>query len=259
MEKDKRKKEEEDIRKKRTLEKKRKARQEQEALVSNDPTSSKFDTDKFEDSDDDDESDEAEEKEVKTDPRKNRKSRFEEVEAPKLVLSREPPVKSKEELIQEMSINLRKILTTILLEVTSEEITEISEEVLRKEKGRKGKPQLKSMLSGYGSNSDSEDEDDEDDIDSDEEIQKTLKKKKMKFTRMEDSIKENCEKEEKLYKKREKRWLAGRTSEPRATSPESSNGRTASPSPSRDKSSRKKNPVAVPNKTFKKAKQVPIE
>ena len=216
MEKDKRKKEEEDYRKQRTEEKKRKRREEQEALVAKDPTRSRFDNASDGSGDEDPPEKIAEE-------RKPRKSRFEAAEIPVLKISAEEPKKSKEDLLQEMSLNLRKILTTILLEVTSEEMTEMCEDVLRKETGRTNKPKLKSMLSGYGSNSDSENEDEEEnDVESDEETQKTLKKKQKKFDRMEDEIKKNCLREEARYKQREKRWLAGDRAGTRRDDPDSS-------------------------------------
>merc|ERR1719391_797323 len=225
MERDKRKKEEEDERKKRTEEKKRQQRLEREALSKNDPTISKFDN-----SDNSDDSDA--ERVVEKEKTKVRKSRFEEVDAPRLVLDKEPPKKSKEELLHELSISLRKTMTAVLLEVTSEEMSEICEEMLMKEKGRKGKPQLKSMLSGYGSNSESEDED--------EELEKALKKKKSKFGRMENEIKENIERAEAKYKQRERKWLDA----DKAISKESSTDRSlTSKSPSRNDRSKSRSPA----------------
>jgi len=241
MERDKRKKEDEKIRKQRTLEKKLKQQKEQEEIASKDPTVSKFDREEFDS--DAEEVNESSDKDLekKAELRKNRKSRFEEVEIPKLEISVEPPKKSKEELLQEMSYNLRKILTTILMEVTNEEMTELCDDVLAKEKSRKGKPQLKSMLSGYGSNSESEEE--EEDVESDNETQKLLKKKKSKFSRMEGAIQDSLDREEKKYKHRERKWLAGRDSSPdKQSSSHSTPIRNSSRSTSRNKTIRNKSP-----------------
>ena len=62
--------------------------------------------------------------------------------------------------MEEMTMNLRKLMTVILLEVTNEEIGTLCENLYAKEKDKVGKPKLKTLLSGYGSNSDSEEEDD---------------------------------------------------------------------------------------------------
>merc|ERR1719167_678514 len=139
-----------------------------------------------------------------------------------------------------MSINLRKILTTVLMEVTNEEMTELCEDILTKEKSRKGKPQLKSMLSGYGSNSESEDDDDDEEEERDEELEKALKIKKNKFGRMENEIKENIERAEAKYKQRERKWLDA----DKAISKESSTDRSlTSKSPSRNDRSRSRSPA----------------
>ena len=109
--------------------------------------------------------------------------------APVVVAVKEPPLPSqlsKEEQLEQMGLNLRRILTAVLLEVTGTEIEDICEEVMKKEQGRNGKPQLKSMLSGYGSESNSDSNDD--DQSSDEEIKKTLKKKRNRFQKLEDTI-----------------------------------------------------------------------
>merc|ERR1712226_618305 len=126
-------------------------------------------------------------------------------------LVRTPPivevVKSKEEILQEMSANIRRLMTGLLLEVTAEEIEEISSAVITKAKSRTtAKPGLQKMLSGYGSDSDSDTE--SSDGDSDDDLKSTLKKKKKQFVNTESDILDFCDEENSGYKVKEKKWLA---------------------------------------------------
>jgi len=190
MERDKRKKEEEDRRRQRTEEKKRKRREEEAARMARDPTSSKFDESGG--SSEDEKAEERPSAARKTEtlvappPARKKKSRFdaddEEDEdkdggglgnkngraaaggaAGSVSQLPPPPQLSKEEQLEQMSLSLRRILTSVLLEVTGQEIGEVCAAVVRRHQARgNGKPQLKSMLSGYGSDSDSHEGEGED-------------------------------------------------------------------------------------------------
>jgi len=219
MERDKRKKEEEEIRKQRTAEKKAKQRREQEEMLNSDPSNPA--KSKFDKSGSASESDSDEEPVLPAKPVKQKtKSRFENVddmvkEAKVKVAAIEqvplrfvPPTKSKEEILEEMTMNLRKLMTVILLEVTNEEIGTLCENVYSKEKDKFGKPKLKTMLSGYGSNSESE----EDAHSDDDDLETILRKKRKKFNALENDIRDECEKEEANYKHREQKWLADKHS-----------------------------------------------
>lgn len=236
METDKMKKEQDEERKKRTEEKKRLMRYQAAEEMKRDkgnPAHSKFDNNASDEENTDGE--EIVPKEVK-------KSRFHQengtpsrelkVEEERVVET--PPivevVKSKEEILQEMSANIRRLMTVLLLEVTAEEIEEISESVITKAKSRTtGKPGLKTMLSGYGSYSDSDTDSSEGD--SDDELKTTLKKKKKQFVNTESNILDFCEEEISAYKLREKKWLASSKAGSRTS-------RSSSPSPTRRGSSR---------------------
>jgi len=219
MERDKRKKEEEEIRKQRTAEKKAKQRREQEEMLNDDPSNpakSKFDKSASASDNDSDEEPVLPTKQVK----QKAKSRFENVddmvkEAKVKVAAIEhvpvrfvPPTKSKEEILEEMTMNLRKLMTVILLEVTNEEIGTLCENLYAKEKDKVGKPKLKTLLSGYGSNSDSEEEANSDDDD----LETILHKKRKKFHALENDIRDECDKQEANYKHREQKWLADKHS-----------------------------------------------
>merc|ERR1712037_898525 len=118
-------------------------------------------------------------------------------------------VKSKEEILEEMGLNIRRLMTGLLLEVTAEELEETASSVLKKARNRTtAKPQLKTMLSGYGSGSDSQSES-ESDGDSEDDLQSVLKKKKKQFVKTESKILDFCEEETAAYKVREKKWLGG--------------------------------------------------
>merc|ERR1719339_662450 len=111
-------------------------------------------------------------------------------------------VKSKEEILEEMGLNIRRLMTGLLLEETASS-------VLKKARNRTtAKPQLKTMLSGYGSGSDSQSES-ESDGDSEDDLQSVLKKKKKQFVKTESKILDFCEEETAAYKVREKKWLGG--------------------------------------------------
>merc|ERR1719339_297359 len=118
-------------------------------------------------------------------------------------------VKSKEEILEEMGLNIRRLMTGLLLEVTAEELEETASSVLKKARNRTtAKPQLKTMLSGYGSGSDSQSES-ESDGDSEDDLQSVLKKKKKQFVKTKSKILDFCEEETAAYKVREKKWLGG--------------------------------------------------
>jgi len=244
MERDKRKKEEDEMRKERANElKKQRREQEMKINKSLDPSSSKFDLSGSESGSEKEEEPPAPAKQTKPKAR----SRFEDVNEmvqeakgkvevnnkyplpPKLAA----PVKSKEEILEEMTMNLRKLMTTILLEVTSEEIKSMAVDLHAKEKDKMGKPKIKNMLSGYGSNSDSEEDADSDDDD----LERVLNRKKKKFREMEDDIRDECDKKEEEYKSRERRWLTeGRKAHrEKSTTPSSKENSVA---PSKETSSR---------------------
>merc|ERR1719469_1522003 len=217
MEREKIKKEEEKERIRRTDEKKRKQREE-ETRLSKDPTASKFDNDLSE-----------EEDERRESPPRKRKSRFETKETrderrhdrareskeeeeeesgrkrmDKAASSSMAVEKSKEEILQDNTITLRRTLTEVLLEVTKEEIAGITGEVMSKAKSKNSSRPLKTMLSGYGSDSESESErsESDDDLPSDQELRDSLKRKKKHFARLEEKIVAQCDEEEILYKQR---------------------------------------------------------
>merc|ERR1712013_910446 len=101
-------------------------------------------------------------------------------------------VKSKEEILEEMGLNIRRLMTGLLLEVTAEELEETASSVLKKARNRTtAKPQLKTMLSGYGSGSDSQ-SDSGSDGDSDEDLESVLRKKKKQFVKTESKILDFC-------------------------------------------------------------------
>jgi len=118
------------------------------------------------------------------------------------------PAKSKEEILAEMSLNLRKLMTSLLLEVTGEEIDLLASQVLEKARiNNNSKPKLQTLLSGYGSeNSDS---DSDGGPESDQELKSALSKKKKNFKTIQSKILGYCDEETAAYKAREKIWLAG--------------------------------------------------
>ena len=114
--------------------------QAEELQLSRDPAKSKFDVDNSEDGDS-----ENDHIESKVSLRQNsdngheeghqRKSRFEEIPPVKQPLSEpveEPVARSKEEILAEMSSQLKMLLTSTLLEVTDEEVHQISSDVLER-------------------------------------------------------------------------------------------------------------------------------
>merc|ERR1719186_981333 len=224
MEKDKLKKEQEEERRKRIEDKKRLAKLEN-AKLAKDPASSKFDTAISDEEDDDENGGPRESPEL---VRRQRKSRFEEdksavadvceksnlkIEEDKLPqgekVSLEPP-KSKEDILAEMSTNLRMLLTSLLLEVTGEEMDHISAEVLDKARSKtNSRPQLQTLLSGYGSESSSSDSD-SDGPESEQELKTSLSKKRKNFKNLQSKILDFCEEETAAYKARERRWLEGK-------------------------------------------------
>lgn len=257
MEKDKLKKEQDEERKIRTENKKRMARLEV-AKLSKDPASSKFDSALSDNEDGDlNGSPKSNQEMVK----KQRKSRFDEDnggDVDKISTGLKPtedisqveenrnltePSKSKEEILAEMSTNLRMLLTTLLLEVTGEEIDQISSEVLNKARIRTtSKPKLQTLLSGYGSASSSSGSDSEE-PESDQELKSSLSKKRKHFKTIQSKILDFCDEETAAYKSREKVWLEGKDNEQKdavltpSTSPsQATAGRSSSSSSDSDTS-----------------------
>ena len=150
------------------------------------------------------------------------------------VPKKEAPKKhlTKDEILEEMSFILKRTLTEILLEVTTEEIHATAEESLASAQRQKSKSVLNAKiranrafkknpisslgLTGYGSGtddsaSDSEksvqkSEDDTSDSDSDVELEERLKQRKRQFQRTETSILDECADLEKNLEKRERIW-----------------------------------------------------
>ena len=140
---------------------------------------------------------------------------------------------TKDEILEEMSLILKRTLTEILLEVTSEEIQATAEESLASAQRQKSKSVVNAKiranrafkknpisslgLTGYGSGSDDSasesdksDKKSEDnntsDSDSDVELEERLKQRKRQFQRTENSILDECADLEKSLEKREKIW-----------------------------------------------------
>merc|ERR1712038_237869 len=139
---------------------------------------------------------------------------------------------TKDEILEEMSYMLKRTLTEILLEVTTEEIQATAEESLASVQRQKSKSVLNAKirasrafkknpisslgLTGYGTGSDdsaSESEksdkksgDNTSDSDSDIELEERLKQRKRQFQRTETSILDECADLEKSLEKREKIW-----------------------------------------------------
>ena len=230
MERDKLKKEQDDERKRRFEERKRLEKLERAEELKKDPSKSKFDN-----ANSDNDSDDELEKAVNQHPAKQRKSRFEEAresDEPDSPLVKQPDIlqpveKSKEEILAEMSTQLRMLMTSLLLEVTAEEIEQISEEVIEKsQKNSNSKPKLQSLLSGYGSD-DSSASGHSDDEDSEQELKYSLSKKKKEFSYVKDEILEFCAEETANYKAKEKQWLSGNksSSKSRSQTPQSTRNR----------------------------------
>ena len=94
--------------------------------------------------------------------------------------SEAPEELSKEEILEEMTLALRRTMTEILLEVTNEEIFAITNDVMKSVTEKRSKSSVrKSGLQGVIANYGSDDEPEpETDSDSDGDLQSTLKKKK---------------------------------------------------------------------------------
>lgn len=220
MEKDKLKKEEEEQRKLR-MESKRKARME-EANLGREPDKSKFDASSASDEETADE-DLKQSNENIHDKNLTRKSRFKDknlvndllsegeeqengtFDPPKDVIKTYLQSKSKEEILQEMSSQLRLMLTTLLMEVTDQEIQHVSAEVREAARVKPvAKPKLKTLLSGYGSSSESGSEQDPE---SDQELRESLTVKQKQFEKIHSKIVDYCKEETAAYKMRERNWL----------------------------------------------------
>merc|ERR1719361_1972642 len=131
---------------------------------------------------------------------------------------------SKEEILEEMTFVLRRTMTEILLEVTSDEMKNIATEVFASEKeksknkaavARAGLGGVK-LLSAYGNSDDENDSEDnvdgrdnDDNGDSDSDLEGKVRKKKRQFEKLEEDILANCASMERDYDAREKRWKAG--------------------------------------------------
>ena len=227
MEKDKMKKEQDDERKRRFEERKRLEKLELAEEIKKDPSKSKFDKGSDNDNDTDDDSKGEPVDGAASQKAKQRKSRFEEPHQTEekedqaledlykegkdeAEVTVEPTLKSKEEILAEMSSQLRALLTTLLLEVTDEEIHQISGDVIEKSL-KSSKPQLQTLLSGYGSDSSASDNSDAED--SEEELKTSLSKKRSEFKALETDIRDYCAEETASYKQKEKKWLKGSTEE----------------------------------------------
>ena len=225
MEKDKMKKEQDDERKRRFEERKRLEKLELAEEIKKDPSKSKFDKGSDNDNDTDDDSKGEPVDGAASQKAKQRKSRFEEphqteekedqaledlYKEGEAEVTVEPTLKSKEEILAEMSSQLRALLTTLLLEVTDEEIHQISGDVIEKSL-KSSKPQLQTLLSGYGSDSSASDNSDAED--SEEELKTSLSKKRSEFKALETDIRDYCAEETASYKQKEKKWLKGSTEE----------------------------------------------
>ena len=234
MERDKLKKEQEDERKRRFEERKRIEKLERAEELSKDPSKSKFDNANSDT--EDQEYGDGDERNQKTSQNSNnfsqepveevkqRKSRFEDKkkldeqleedfdedddDATKsnTVIS-EPIQRSRGEILEEISTQLRVLLTTLLLEVTGEEIEQISAEVVEKSRNApNSKPQLKTLLSGYGSDSASASENSEDE-ESEEAIKDSMARKKKDFRLVQSQILDYCAEETESYRVKSKKWL----------------------------------------------------
>ena len=234
MERDKLKKEQEDERKRRFEERKRIEKLERAEELSKDPSKSKFDNANSDT--EDHEYGDGDERNQKTSQNSNnfsqepfeevkqRKSRFEDKkkldeqleedfdedddDATKSnTMISEPIQRSRGEILEEISTQLRVLLTTLLLEVTGEEIEQISAEVVEKSRNApNSKPQLKTLLSGYGSDSASASEN-SDDEESEEAIKDSMARKKKDFRLVQSQILDYCAEETESYRVKSKKWL----------------------------------------------------
>ena len=141
---------------------------------------------------------------------------------------------TKDEILEEMSVILKRTLTEILLEVTTEDIQSTAKEVLTSAQRQKSKSVVNAKiranrafkknpistlgLTGYGSgtdNSDSESEksdkrsdEETSDSNSDDGLEERLRQRKRQFERTENSILDECADLEKNLEKRERLWKA---------------------------------------------------
>ena len=149
-------------------------------------------------------------------------------------LVKEAPKKhlTKDEILEEMSIVLKRTLTEILLEVTTEEIESAAKDALSSAQRQQSKSVLNAKiranrafkkntistlgLTDYGSESDKSDQDSDQsdqnsgeessDSNSDDELKERLKQRRRQFERTEDSILNECADMEKRLERREKVW-----------------------------------------------------
>lgn len=138
---------------------------------------------------------------------------------------------TKEEILEEMSLILKRTLTEILLDVTTEEIESTAKESLASAQRQRSKSVVNAKiranrafkknpisslgLTGYGSGSDNSDSDAEKSERSDEEtsnsesddgLEERLNQRKRLFERTESTILDDCADLEKDLKRREKIW-----------------------------------------------------
>ena len=138
--------------------------------------------------------------------------------------------RTKEEMLEDRMFVLKRTLTEILLEVTTEEIKAVGTETLsrsrelrakqkRKESKGKSAKALGSLLSGYAS-SDSDsggdvsgkngrsksDSDDDDESNSDSELESRIRRKRRDFETVQDDIHAECDNVDRKIEERDKRW-----------------------------------------------------
>ncbi|XP_063241203.1 arginine/serine-rich protein PNISR isoform X5 [Bacillus rossius redtenbacheri] len=177
-----------------------------------------------------------------------RRSRFSDAASPEAsprpAVEREPspppgPVRSQEEILQEQMLLVRRSLTEILLEVTTEQLEEVAHQVLHKFRAKAPALQLRktqalASLTGklglgiYGdSEEESEDSDDEpgsrrdNAVDSDQELKDQILRRKQEFSKIERDIETHLAQEE----ERERQELRSRAAATAAQEEESDDER----------------------------------
>ncbi|XP_043480893.1 arginine/serine-rich protein PNISR-like isoform X4 [Leptopilina heterotoma] len=217
---------------KQEMEARKKAEDEARAVLN--PSKSKFDSDSEKETEEETGSrhDETERNVDRSpDHSRPRRSRFRDAESPDSRSAKEGspiatfapslPKRSREEILQDVMLKVRRSLTEILLEVTNEEISSVCREVWSRARA-KGEPPVASFnntaplaqitrklgLGIYGdSNSESEEEKREDEEpeeeDSDEELKETLRRRQQAFKKTEEEIEARLAEEEQELKRQE--------------------------------------------------------
>ncbi|XP_051164145.1 arginine/serine-rich protein PNISR isoform X2 [Leptopilina boulardi] len=220
---------------KQEIEARKKAEDEARAVLN--PSKSKFDSDSEKETEEETGSrqDETEKNHDRSpDHGRPRRSRFRDAESPDSRSAKEGspisnftpsiPKRSREEILQDVMLKVRRSLTEILLEVTNEEISSVCREVWSRARAKApaGEPPVASFnntaplaqitrklgLGIYGdSNSESEEEQKEDeepeDEDSDEELKETLRRRQQAFKKTEEEIEARLAEEEQEMKRQE--------------------------------------------------------